>query len=824
MRTVISVSALKGMPLTNEGLRSDQVIVQQNRFGRNEFTNSSKARWWQILWGSLKDPMILLLFVTGTIFLSVGNRHEALTLYVAILPLLLMDLYLHRRTEISTEDLKNKISKIASVIRDNKASEINCDELVPGDLILLKTGDVLPADGYLESSESILLNESILTGESLPVSKVSLGALPTILNDDQLSIDSACLVYAGTRVMRGKGILRLYRTGSHTEYGMIIQSLSSVPKERTALQKSISDLVKLLTIAGLCGCVVLGLIRLFQGDSLANALLSAAIFAVAAMPEEFPIVFSFFLGVGVYRLAKKKALVKRAVTVESIGRVQCICTDKTGTMTSGELTLSEVLPSQSFSRQQLLEAAASASEEHPVDPVDVVISIAFGKDHLKKIKVFPFTEMRKKETAICKTPEDQVMGFSKGAPEVIFKQCELTEADLLYWRSLVSKYSNMGMKVIACARQAKVSDREIETEPVNGFSLLGILGFSDPLRPGVKNAIEFCQKNRIKVLMLTGDHPGTALAIASQAGMGNEHPKVLTFEDRPELWSEQGILDKASELLEYDVIARCNPLHKLWIVRSLRTHFSVVAVTGDGVNDVPAIQQADIGIAMGKRGVQSARDVASIVLADDNFVTIINAIQEGKQLLKNLNSSFEYLLLMQVPLVLGALIIPMMGQPLLFLPVHLVWLELILHPTSLLGFQMDVSKSKKFQENDFFNKERILAISLKGLLVCAFMSSNFFLALWENKGVAHARANALLVLILAGISYHLFKTRLSTRASFSIFLLNSVVTVAIFQVSYFATFLSVDVLSLSDWVRASLMVVLSISLSELVIKTWNYKS
>lgn len=814
---VISLENLKGVSLSKDGLQPDEVSAQRSKFGDNQFMEELGTAWWQILWNASKDPMILLLVFAGSIFLVIGNRHEAITLYAAILPLLVMDLYLHHRTELSTKLLKKQISRSVSVLRKGENVQIDYIEIVPGDLIIVQTGDLLSADGFFEHVEDLLMDESTLTGESLPISKYA-HQISQEQFYGEISVANNVVGFAGTRVVRGRGILRVTETGINTEYGMIVQSLSKIPKERTALQKNIAQLVKVLTLGGLGCCVFLAVIRISQGEDVLSSLLSAAILAVAAMPEEFPIVFSFFLGVGVYRLAKSNALVRRAVTVESIGQVKCICTDKTGTMTMGDLKLEMAVAAEPVSKEFLIESAFKASDVGLSDPIDLAIYEACKNRSVdKKVKIYPFTELRRKETVICQNHGDQMIAICKGAPEVIFSMCNMSDDARSLWRQRVSKYSSEGMKVLACAHKIVSSHDSLENEPNAEFELLGILGFSDSLRPGVDEAIGYCRRHGIKVIMLTGDHPQTAMTVAKNAGMGHGSPRVLSMEDHLDLLDQNNVTAKISLLARCDVISRCNPLQKLWIVQALKTEFDVIAVTGDGVNDVPALQQADIGIAMGKRGSRAAREIASIILADDNFATIIKAIREGKQLFRNLSLSFEYLLLMQIPLVLGALLVPLFGYPLLFLPIHLVWIELIIHPTSLLGFQMSASQNDSAPEIRFFDKDRIIAVSVNGLIVCFLMIVNFIVGLKESKGTEHARANALIILILAGITFHLSTTKLRTRGSISIFVFSIVTTIALFQIDEFAKPLSIAPLDGGDWIRAIGLVVISSLLSWLTV-------
>lgn len=808
MKKIISFENLQGVTLRKEGLTTEEVLSQRRKFGRNVISEDLASPWWLILQETLKDPMVALLVTAGSLFLFLENYSEAITLFTAILPLVGMDLYLHHRTQASTQVLKTQFDRSTNVHRGNQTLEIESEEIVPGDRVLLKTGDYLSADGFFEETDKLLIDESMLTGESLPIKKENFNSELRDAAKAEVAVLTSCLGFAGTRVVRGNGVLRILSTATGTEYGTIVQTLARVPQEKTPLQNDISRLVRILTISGFACCLLLAAVRVYQGKGWLDAILSAAILAVAAMPEEFPLVFSFFLGVGVYRLAKQQALVRRAVTVENIGQVKCICTDKTGTITLGEFQLINIQNSPSVSRDRLLEGARTASEEEPTDPVDVAIAKFYsGSDQAEKILGFPFTEERKKESAISRSLAGDIYCFTKGAPEVVLGLCSLSETEIAYWLEVVALWSGEGEKVIACAEKKLSPSDDLQVEPNTGFKFCGLLGFSDPLRPEVKGAMEYCRDQDIKVLMLTGDHPRTAAAIAEQAGIGGSTLLVLSMEDRGDLNSKGAMAKALDEIESFDVIARCNPLQKLWIVDALKRHYRVIAVTGDGVNDVPALQRADIGIAMGKRGARAAREVAAIVLADDNFATIVKAIREGKQLFKNLNVSFEYLLIMQIPLVLGAALIPLTGYPLLFLPVHLVWMELILHPTALLAFQLPaVKENKASSDGGFFKRRKLILTSIEGLLILAVVIASFVWGIEEQKGEGHARANSIVVLCIASMVFVLRTTLLGTKASAWIFTATFLLTLVLIQVPFFSDKLSLMPLHWVDWTRALLLV------------------
>jgi Ca2+-transporting ATPase len=579
--------------------------------------------------------MVWFLLGTSVLFAFVGEWTEAIIMLVALLPFLGMDAFLHRRTHASTAGLSSRLASVASVLRNGATVTLAATELVPGDLVVVGVGEAFPADGLVVRGEELQADESALTGEAYPVHKLPLAELARL--DGEAKVDSQHWGFAGTRLLTGKAWLRVIHTGGETLYGEIVRSATRGRATRTPLQGAVGNLVAVLLVSAALICLMLAWVRLQQGHGLLDALLSAVTLAVAALPEEFPVVLTFFLGVGVYRLAKRQALVRRAVVVENIGRVSCICSDKTGTLTEGRLQLTHQYPSRGLDPDRLLQLAAVASRRETGDPMDLAILDALGRppDGVP-VATFPFTEDRKRETRIVRT-DGGLLSAVKGAPEKLLDMCTLADDARAAWLARVEQLAGSGHKVIACAW------RELEAavwpggEPDHGLQFAGVLAFEDPVRAGVAEALEICREARIHVIMVTGDHPATARAVAQQVGLGGDVPTVIDG-DAMEARLARG---ETAFLPEVDVIARAVPAQKLTLVRALQAQGEIVAVTGDGVNDVPALQAADIGIAMGERGTRSARDVAAIVLLDDNFRSIVRAIAEGRQLFANLQLSAD---------------------------------------------------------------------------------------------------------------------------------------------------------------------------------------
>ena len=726
------------------GLSAAQVEAQRT-YGFNDIVAQAASGWLVVARDTARDPMLWFLVLTAGLFGLLGQGAESLTLLAALAPLLGMDAYLHRRTTASSAGLASRLASSARALRDGQWRELPSRELVPGDLVEVVPGEYFPADGLLVAGSGLQADESTLTGESLPVAKKALDpALPLPASASEAHWGSA-----GTRLLTGKAWLRIACIGSETRYGEIVRSASEGSHAATPLQKAIGELVAVLLGVAVVMCIVLAAVRLWHGYGWIDAILSAVTLAVAALPEEFPVVYTFFLGVGVVRLARRKALVRRAVAVENIGRVTCIVSDKTGTITQGSLVLASVSPADGQDEASVLRAATFAARPDSGDPLDQALHAAAGPlPHGTRLGDFPFTEARRRETVIWQLAGDVPTAFTKGAPETVLATCGLAATERAAWLSGVEAYARNGHKVIACARREMTSGMPTDLEPGEGFTFAGLLAFEDPVRDGVREAIADCMAAGMRVIMVTGDHAATAAAIARAIGLGGDAPKVIVLAPG----------DDAAAVLGANggvhVVARATPPQKLALVQALQSQGELVAVTGDGVNDVPALRLADVGIAMGERGTRSAREVAPVVLLDDNFRTIVDAVAEGRQLFQNLRLAFAYLLLVHLPLVIGAAAIPLMGLPLLFLPIHVVWLELVIHPTAMLAFQDlpsvgPLAPVRRRRRTGFFPVGSWLAIILLGGFAALAVVWSYLHALGADRDIEHARAMAMTVLLVA---------------------------------------------------------------------------
>lgn len=803
------------------GLTAAEVIARRSRFGSNDIVVASSSSWRDVLRDTARDPMIWFLATTALLFASLGDYVEAAILAIALAPIIGMDAYLHRRTQASTEGLAGRLTAQACVLRDCAFADIPAIEVVPGDIVVVRESEPFPADGLLIAGENVQVDESALTGEALPVRKHALAPPPPGHEHEsaapELSIEHEYWGAAGTRVLTGEARLRVVFTGAETLYGQIVRSAQAGAHERTPLQQALASLVvTLLVVAGVM-CLVLALTRYLQGHGAVDALLSAVTLAVAALPEEFPVVFTFFLSVGVYRLARRQALVRRAVVVENIGRVSCICSDKTGTLTEGRLRLAHTWPARGVSEDELLHTAAIASRTGSADPMDVAVLECTPVAVEQRVAIFPFTEDRRREAGIVKDKHGGVVAAAKGAPETILGMTALSPAERDDWLRKTTELASSGHKVIACARCLLESWQG--GEPDRNYDFLGLLAFEDPVRPTAAEAVKKARAAGIRVIIVTGDHPATARLIAVETGIGAEPPRVI---DGPNLQAHLHA-NGVRGLSDIDVVARCVPAQKLDLVRALQATGEIVAVTGDGVNDVPALQGADVGIAMGERGTRSAREVASIVLLDDNFRTIIGAISEGRQLFENLKLSFAYLLMVHIPLVLTAAFIPLAGYPLLYLPAHIVWLELIIHPTALLVFAQAPSSEqlrpvKRRGRIRFFDATQWAVICMVGLAVTAVIVVGYVRSLGPGEDIQHARSMAMVALIVASATITMGLSGLRTRSSVIVVLASLASLFLLVQFRPVAELLHLSPLHADDWLLAAAAGLVSGALASLI--TW----
>jgi Ca2+-transporting ATPase len=672
------------------GLSSAEVTARQRQYGPNQLVPERRRSRWRRWLRPLTDPMALLLLIAAPTYLVIGDVADAVVTFCALIPIAAVTWVLEARAERTLERLRQLTTPTVPVWRDEAWRHVSSGELVPGDLIMIREGDVVPADGEMRDGSQLLMDEAALTGESQPVAKAT----------DEMG-DGAVL--AGTKVLSGRGYVELSAIGASTRYGQIGELVSQVVQPPSPLQTTVRRLVVQLGIVAAVFCAAMLVVELARGRGWGAAIIASVSLAIAAVPEEFPMVYTLYLALGAWRLAKDNVMIRRLPGVETLGSTSVICSDKTGTMTLGQLevgalagTDAVITETQSAAATHLLEAAVLASEPDPFDPLEAAIvaratSSGIDVDRLHNeadlVHDYAFDPVDKYLAHVWRRGGDHVIA-AKGSLEGVLSVVGADAATAENAQRLNVELASTGMRVIAVA--FGVLDRVTgdRTEDERSLRFVGLIAFRDPLRPGVTEALAECRAAGIRVIMITGDHPLTAHAVAEGLDLPHQY-------DEEDLIVTGDELDAADEptfdalVLRANVFARTRPEQKHRLVQALRANGDIVAMTGDGINDAPALREADIGIAMGQRGTEVAREAATMVLVDDNFATIVAAVRDGRRIFENLRRAFGYLVAFHPPLLLAALVVPIVGRPLLLLPVHLVLLELIVHPVVSLVFEND---------------------------------------------------------------------------------------------------------------------------------------
>ena len=642
----------------------------------------------------VREPMLLLLLVATALYLVLGDTGEALLLALSVLAVIALTIYQEQKSEHALEALRELGSPRARVLRDGSPRVLPASEVVVGDVILLAEGDRIPADARLLAATDLHVDESLLTGESVPLQRRIGGPA------------EEALVHASTLVVGGHGVAEVIATGAHTEVGRIGVVLRSLHVESTPMQREIRRVVALFAGLALMTAVLVSALFLASRGGLADAILAGLTLAIATIPEEFPVVLAVFLALGAWRMARHQALVRRTPAIEALGAITVLCTDKTGTLTRNRMAVAELVagaqrsdlqPGMQPALRALLQAAVLASRADSIDPMDRALHeaaaglAAAGAGHGPPAHVllreYPLSPACTAVSHAWRRGDD-ILVACKGAPETVAGLCRIPPDARAAMLAEVDAMGRRGLRVLAVASAAWNQDANTLPPGMQGFdfSWLGLVGFADPLREGVADAVAEARAAGIRVVMLTGDHRATARAIAAQAGIAADGAVV---EGR-----QLDAMDDAAMLQcarDTNVFARVRPEQKLRLVAALKQDGQVVAMTGDGVNDAPALMSAHVGIAMGQRGTDVAREAAAIVLLDDDFVTVVRAIRLGRTIYDNIRRAVHYILAVHVPIA-GLALLPLLGGgPLVLLPLHVVFLELIIDPACSIVFERETA-------------------------------------------------------------------------------------------------------------------------------------
>jgi P-type Ca2+ transporter type 2C len=752
------------------GLSETEAAKRLSEEGYNELPFERSRGALAIILKIVREPMFLLLIAGGILYLLLGDIQEALMLLAFVIVVIGITFYQERKTERTLEALRSLSSPRALVIRDGLEKRIAGRDVVRGDILVLKEGDRVPADARVLSCINLSADESLLTGESVPVRKTVKEGEPEICPPGG---DCLPFVYSGTLIVRGSGIAEVRATGIKSEIGKIGKALQAVGVEETSLQKETNRIVKVLAAAGLSLCaVVITVYGLTRGNWL-NGLLAGITLAMSILPEELPVILVIFLALGAWRISQKHVLTRRTQAIETLGSATVLCVDKTGTITQNRMAVSAIFAGGKFYSpdgvsplpeqfHELVEFGILASQTDPFDPMEKAIR-KLGETSLAKtehlhgdwtlVHEYPLSEEMLSLSHVWTSHDgtDFVIA-AKGAPESIADLCHFTKVQTRELLSNIDRMTGKGLRVIGVAkasfRQAVLPARQHDF----GFEFIGLIGLTDPVRPMVAEAVKDCYRAGIRVVMITGDYPGTARNIAGEIALAR-----LDCITGPELDKmTDGELRKRIKTI--DIFARVVPEQKLRLVNALKANEEIVAMTGDGVNDAPALKSAHIGIAMGGRGTDVARESADLVLLDDDFSSIVEAVRLGRRIFDNIRKAVSYAAAIHVPIAAMVLIPVLMKWPLVLLPVHILFLELIIDPACSVVFEAEPEESDimdrppRRQSERLFGKKAVLLSALQGLSVLAIVFGVFYFAMMNNRGINEARALSFTTLIAANLA------------------------------------------------------------------------
>lgn len=747
------------------GLSGEQVAQQRQKYGRNVLAEQKKTPFAIKILRIISEPMFLLLIAAAIIYFLLGNPKDAVLMFIFVVGVIGVDTVQEWKTDKALNQLKDLSAPQVMVIRGGEKARIRSEELVPGDLMMIEEGSRIPADGFVLEASDLRVNESSLTGEAEAVWK-RIAWSKEKSGDDYWRDD---YVYTGTNVITGSGLILVDRIGSATEYGKIGRHLASHVAAKTPLQNQIDRLIKYAALLAVILCFFVTIITYFRTSGpdpmqrFIDSILAGVTLAMAMIPEEFPVILTVFLSMGAWRLAKKQSLIRNLPSVETMGAVSVLCVDKTGTITENQMKVIEVRASGD-SETRLTRIMGMASEPETYDPMETaILNYAQSKGLTRKelfsgqlIKEYPFTAELKMMGHVWKQGNTVTIAV-KGSPESVLSLTTLSKEEQDAIGSEMADMAARGLRVLGIA-SADVNDSAEIPEKITDLRLHfdGLIGLEDPPRKGIRDDIRQCESAGIRVIMITGDNGVTAGAIAGQVGIHN-HDRFLTGKQIDQL-SDDELKAAAASI---SIFSRVTPEHKLRIVRALKANGEVVAMTGDGVNDAPALKFADIGIAMGKRGSEVSREAANMILLDDNFRTIVNTIKDGRRIYDNIRKAIEYVFVIHIPIALSALAGPFLGIPqaaLFLLPVQVVLLELVIDPTCSIVLERQpaekgiMSRGPRRTSENILDRNLLIKSLFQGLAVFLASFGTYYLMLGRSDGSGElARSMGMTVLVFANL-------------------------------------------------------------------------
>ncbi len=760
----LDLAAIRGLSEKDASRRLDEE-------GYNELPSARERSVLAIALEVVREPMFLLLIAAGAIYLVLGDIREAVMLLGFVFVIMGITLYQERKTERALEALRDLSSPRALVIRDGHQRRIPGREVVREDFIILSEGDRVPADAVLLSCVNLSVDESLLTGESVPVRKSSCDGAAEMTRPGG---DDLPFVYSGTLVVRGFGVGRVRATGMNTEIGKIGKALQAIEPEETLLQKETGRLVRNLAVIGLSLCVAVVVVYGLTRQDWLNGFLAGIVLAMAVLPEEFPVVLTVFLALGAWRISRQRVLTRRVPAVETLGSASVLCVDKTGTLTENLMSVKKIFAGGGFHDlsnsggplpedvHEIIEFSILASPMDPFDPMEKALT-GLGRESLSDtehlhdnwtlVQEYPLSQKLLTMSRVWKSPDSRhYVIAAKGAPEAVADICHLDETQIAALSERINDMAAEGLRIIGVAK-ADFTQKDLPGEQHDfTFQFLGLIGFADPVRAGVAESVRECYDAGMRVVMITGDYPVTARNVAAQIGL-RQGEGIITG---PEL-EKMHDSELRERIMNVNIFARVVPEQKLYIVNALKANGEVVAMTGDGVNDAAALKSAHIGIAMGGRGTDVAREASALVLLDDDFSSIVQAVKMGRRIFDNLKKAMAYIFAIHVPIA-GMSLLPLLFQwPLVLLPVHIVFLELIIDPACSVVFEAEPAEERVMRRpprdlrEPLFDRQTILFSLLQGVSVLLIVVAVFAIAMHRGQGAEDARALSFTTLIIANL-------------------------------------------------------------------------
>jgi Ca2+-transporting ATPase len=756
---------------TVQGLSRFDALNKLKTEGYNELPSAKKRNIFHIALEIITEPIFLLLVASGILYLFLEDVTEAMILLSFVFVIIGITVYQERKTENALEALKNLSSPRALVIRDGEQQRIPGREVVVGDVLLLSEGDRVPADSIILSSNNLMVDESLLTGESIPVRKIEWDGVSVY---GRPGGDDQPFVYSGTLVIQGQALAEVKATGIKTEMGKIGTVLKKVERAETRLKREISSIIRNSAFVGLALFIIVVVVYGLTRFDWIHGLLAGITLAMAILPEEFPVVFTVFLALGAWRMSRKNVLTRQSQAIETLGSTTVLCVDKTGTLTQNKMSIAklfaqgQVCDFNSVNESppeychELVEFSILACKSDPFDPMEKALK-QFAQDSFAKtehvhddwalLQEYPLSQSLLAMSNVWISPdgEDYIIA-SKGSPEAIADLCHLNEGEKEQLYLQVQKIASEGLRILGVGKASFEKANLPNNQHDFPFAFLGLVAFADPIRPHVADAVQECYDAGVKVVMITGDYAVTAQKIGELIGLKSDN--YITGPQLDKMSDEE----LRKRIKNVSIFARVVPEQKLRIVNMLKANGDVVAMTGDGVNDAPALKSANIGIAMGERGTDVARESASLVLLDDNFTSIVGGVRMGRRIFDNMKKAIAYIFAVHIPIA-GLSVIPiLLGWPLILLPVHIVFLELVIDPACSVVFESEPEeanvmkrKPRGFKEK-MFNRKAATVSFVQGFVVLALVTLVFVSALNRGLGEDGARTMAFATIVTSNLA------------------------------------------------------------------------